>query len=357
MKATFNRATLLNALRLARRFASKEGELAYLKLDVAEDATTVSATNGNSGVVVGVDASKTASGAALLGKELVSFIRTLRDETITIKSDGEKLRVSSETSSFSATNPNPAAFPSVVIPESAAWYVTNAALLKEFLSKALVVARKSSPGLQSVLLDITHDRLHVVAATAHRLIECNDVIARSDGMEETARFCLELNDADRLLKTLPNRGTVRFRGTDDNRLVVTFHTTQCLFPLVYSPCHCWREVVPDPNPSAEARVDICLLRDHLGAFEGNDDQSGVRFTFQGYRLLLSNETELRCVPIVYNGPDAEIRLNAKYVLDFLRANLSRECCRLQINGHKDPVVFLTETENGASVRYVLMPIA
>ncbi len=368
MKINGNREQILQAFSAVAPVAPTRSPMPILqsvKLDVSESGVTLLATDTEVSIrhaVSGVEVS--APGAALLPvQRFGSILRESNDEVLSIESDGTKTLIRGERSRFNLPAENPTGFPSVADFDAPAYYEAPARLLKELIRRTIFATETESSryALGGVKLEWADGVLIALGTDGRRLAKMEGPVqavgepnALGDATIVPARALTMIDravsddDAEVQFAIRQNELLVR-----SPRVVINARLLEGRFPR-------WREVLPQRSDSA--KIDL-LVGPFLAAVRqamivNTQESRGVDFTFGGGNVMLNANVQEAGdshveLPIGYDGPDINIRLDPRYLADFLKVLDPERTFTLDVKDSE--AAALATTDDGYS--YVLMPLA
>lgn len=366
MKITCDRAKLLESFGLAATAASPRSPkpaLSCLKLVAGNDATTLTGTDLEIGVRVGVENVQVAAdGEALLPLGTVgAILRESSEDELTIEGDGGKMLVRGRWSKYQLPTIDPREFPELDKPPSGGCFV-SAGLLREMIRRTILAVENESGryALGGVLWEIESEKLTAVATDGRRLATlfgpargagANPAAGENPIVPARAMHSLERVLAD-------EEGEVRFVA-DGNSLWVEGAKVLFFGRLLEGRFPQWRDVLPKTPAKlhVELPVDQWLRSVRQAAVVTDKEHRGVEFSFETGRLVLSSQgpnlgdAQIE-LPISYEGPGQSVELDPVYVAEFLRVVDSQTSVSIELRDLDSPVLFTA----GDNYQYVVMPM-
>ena len=368
MKITCDREKLLAAFQMAAAVAparSPKPILQNVKLQVTENSSILMATDLEIGIriaVEGVDVSAAGSAILPIGR-FGSILRESSDTMLQIESDGQGTVVRGERSEFKLPGENPDEFPVVADFTEQKYHELPARLLRELIRRTIFATDNESSryALGGVLLEMTADHVTAVGTDGRRLAKMEApaksvgghqsgdtmTIVPSKAMQHIERSLIEA-DAEIQVAAHANEILVKTpRATIYSRLV------EGRFPK-------WRDVFP--NRSGVVKIELAVGPLHSAVRQAmivtSEESRGVDFTFKDGSLVLSGRAaelgQSRVeLPVAYDGPEVSIKLDPRYVNDFLKVLDPEGNFTLEIKDAESAAVCLTDDGYG----YVIMPLA
>ncbi len=367
MKFSCPREPFLEALQSAASVAatrSPKPVLQKVKLEVAPEAAYLLATDLELGIrirLAGVDVN-TPGEVMLPPTQLSQILREARDEQFALESTDQGARVRLANAEFQLLGEDPEEFPPVAQFEADSCYVVEGEAYAELVRRTAFAADTESvrQALSGVLWELEEERLIAVATDGRRLAKKEAPVQRAgtpaawpEDVIVPPRF-LQLTE-----RLISGEGQVEF-FVENNHIYVRFAHVAMHARLLEGRFPKWRDVFPSRSDARKTELVAGPLGAALrqaAALLGPDDR-GVLWQFEGGELVISGQGvevgqgQVR-LPVAWEGEKLVIRLNPKYVLDFLRV-LSPETS-LTAYFHSSDAPVLLETEDGSS--YVVMPMA
>jgi DNA polymerase III subunit beta len=355
-------AAFVRALALASRVAERKTTvpiLSNLKIETAgETKITVSGTDLELGLMVGVDASVIEPGAITIpARRLHDYVRLLPEGEVAIKTDEKSwASISSGKSRSRMAGMAAEGFPELpVMPDpQGGWPATD--LLRMLSRTEFAISKELSRfTINGVLLDAPGGDAtalaHLVATDGHRLAMVEFKCAQKYG-----RVLVPVN----VIRMLPSLGAESFTfAQDDNH--VWFLTNDGVLLLgrkLVGNFPDYQRVLPKSfeMTATLSRTDLAAALSRVAQF--SDERSRcTRFALRGNVLTLSAATaeageSTEDIPCTGSG-EIEIGLNAGYVQEFLSA-VDCDSIAISFNDAQSAVEFRIAGLD--DYRYVLMPM-
>lgn len=366
MKATFNRVELLSAfskMLLVAPERSPKPILKFVKLTVGGDATSLTATNLEMSLVLGLTATESALGSVLLPRCLEQFLIAAKDDCVNISTVDRKLIVACGEMQFESRPDDAGEFPDVQrFGGPRQKYEVAGASLNRLIDRTAFAADSESSryALGGVLFDCDGKRLIGVATDGRRLSKI-EFSAKSKGKwKPSDDSCIVPSEAIRVLAQLFDghagvaiecrTGSISFTGAD-----VSFaaRTIEGRFPK-------WRDVVcVNRNNYVSIQTPVSLLRDTITAvaFVTTPEFNGVEIEFDGsgkLRCSAGSGERGQATAIAVSshfGEAVSTLIDPKYIMKFLDS-LESDDVTLAF-GKPDEAIIL-RTDDGSE--YVVMPL-
>ncbi|NBW85864.1 MAG: DNA polymerase III subunit beta [Planctomycetia bacterium] len=376
MKIRSPREPILAALQTAAAVVparSPKPVLTNVKLEATKDSAVLSATDLEVGVRIEIEGVETsAPGAVLLPSgRLAAIVRESSPGTVfEISSDGTATVVKAPRSEFRLPAEDPLEFPSVAAFPQGPCFEISTPLVRELVRRTVFATDNESSryALGGVLLELSATSVIAVGTDGRRLAKMEGPAEAREGEApavqpivparamQLVERCLGAADAPVFVATRhvdnsPTRPTeilVRAGGT-----TVSSRLVDGRFPR-------WRDVFPD-RPDA-VRVSLVagplLAAVRQAAIVTSEQSKGVDFSFEQGQLVLfgrsaeSGESRVE-VPIDHAGATVRIKLDPRFVADFLRVLDGGTNVAVEITDAQSACVCRTEDGYG----YVIMPLA
>ena len=350
MKIEIQRESFLNVFSIAGSVAptrSPKPVLETVKIEVTQSGTTLLATNMDIGMRLEVpDVTVHQPGVALLPVSRLSpFLRESRDQTLSIDVSSEKIVLKGNQSQVTLQARNPDEFPPVATFEEESYNQVKSSVLKQIIHRTVFATDNESSrfALGGVLLEFEEQSMTAVAADGRRLAQMQGA------SEEVGEVNIESMPIVPMLAARSNDILVKNGGT-----VIYSRLVEGRFPK-------WRDVFPTNRPDA-AQIDLPVGDLHSAIRQAvvvaDADSRGIDFEFTNGTLVLglscANIGESRVeLPVNYDGPNLQITLDYRFIIDFLRVLDAMGTFSMEIE-NADRAALCTTSE---SYGYVIMPLA
>jgi DNA polymerase-3 subunit beta len=379
MRVSCDRLKLADAFAIVSALPTKghaREALQCVKMEVTPDVCMLSATNMETSIRLDLDGAtpleptpkKKTHGAALLNVGRVGqIIRETTDDQLQFADDGEQLLVSGKSSVFRLNSIDPKEFPS-----SPAWGDENEAGYVELQSRWLVEAIKRTVfatdpastrfALGGVLFELDQETgvLKLVGTDGRRLA-CVAGQAKVVGQMNSVSGSTIIPTAalNLIARTLARAETVKMSVVGNNAIFMVGKTTIST-RLVDGRFPNWRQVIPVRDNSSKIAMTVGPFHGVIrqAAIVADTESRGLDFQFTPGTLLLTAQTadlgrshvEL---PIGYDGERILMRMDYRFVCDFLKALDASQAFTLDVVSSTASA--LLTTDDGYS--YVVMPMA
>lgn len=368
MKLNCHRASLASALQIVSGVVptrTPKEILKNVKLDVDGGKAVLIGTDQEVGIRFEVNGVETDStGEVLLPTQrVVSILRELNDDHVTLEATERTLVIKGGQSEFSLSTEDPSEFPPVAAFEDQEYFTVTAPALREMIKRTIFATDTESTryALGGILLELSPERATLAATDSRRLavvsssaqvvgeinVENTTPVVPSKAMQLIERSLPDEEDAVALIAIHGNDVLVKCGGsTIYSRLV------EGRFPK-------YSDVIPD---NFESSVELVIGPFYSAVRQAqivtNEESRGVDFSFSNGKLTLASRAadvgqsnvEL---PIAYDGTEFTITFDPRFVADFLRILDGGTTVKLNLIDGESPAVFTTEDQ----YRYVVMPLS
>ncbi len=368
MKIACDREKLATAFQLAGSVAltrSPKEVLQNIKIEAGEDRVILMATDMETGIridVEGVDVQT--PGKALLHVGRVGMIlRESSDDQLTFESDGSSTKVKGLHSEFNLPSMNPDEFPTVVGFEEDKYHELPARLFKEMVKRTAFATDPDSSrfALGGVLLELNGEEVLAVGTDGRRLARVQGTGKSIGGHQTSGNSTIiptrSLTLMERSIGDKEEVVHIASRGND-----VLLRTGRCTIysRLVEGRYPNWRQVIPQRDNSVAIDMTVGPFYNVIrqAAIVADQETRGLDFEFGNGTLVLTAKTadlgQSRVeLPIDYDGEVIKLKLDYRFVSDFLKVLDSSTSFKLDVASSTQPA--LMTTADGYA--YVVMPMA
>lgn len=306
---------------------------------------------------------------ALPADKFVSFVRTLRDGTVSFAQKGEKINLSCGSARMTQNTMNVEEYPALKELEEKGGLDIEAATLIEMINEtSYSVSRdETRPALMGINWEITPDSLTLVATDAHRLArsrramgwtfnETKSMIVDTAGLRQLPRIVAGMKDDEE------SSGNVTvFLG--ENQLSFRAGQTVLHARLLEGPFPDYNAVIPKDNDK-----DVTVDKSDLGqairrvSIMADRITSQIRMGVESGRMEMSangadgarSEDE---IAVGYEGEAMEIGFNFNYLQDILK-NIKAETVILSLKDSQSAALIKPVSEDGqeTGLLCLLMPL-
>ncbi|MCA9134611.1 MAG: DNA polymerase III subunit beta [Planctomycetales bacterium] len=368
MKITCDREKLASAFQLAGSVAlarSPKEVLQNIKIEANEERVTLMATDMETGIRLDVEAVDVQTpGKALLHVGRVGMIlRESSDDQLYFESDGSATKIKGLHSEFNLPSANPDEFPTVVGFEEEKYHELPARLFREMVRRTAFATDPDSSrfALGGVLLELNGEDVMAVGTDGRRLARMSGT-GKSIGEHQTTGNSTivptrSLTLMERSIGDKEEVVHIASRGND-----VLLRTGRCTIysRLVEGRYPNWRQVIPNRDDSVQIDMTVGPFFNVIrqAAIVADQETRGLDFEFANGTLLLTAKTadlgQSRVeLPIDYDGEVIKLKLDYRFVSDFLKVLDPTAKFKLDIASSTQPA--LMTTDDGYA--YVVMPMA
>lgn len=368
MKIRSPKEPLLAAMQTAASVVparSPKPVLTNVKLEAEASGAVVSATDLEVGIRAGVEGVETlAPGAVLLpSSRLVAILREAAAGTVfEIESDGTAAVVKAPRSEFRLPVEDPLEFPSVATFPAGACHELSAPLMHELVRRTVFATDNESSryALGGVLLELSSSEVIAVGTDGRRLARMSGPCQIVGGDAADAQPIVPARAMQLVERSLSGADVPVHVAARTNEILFRTGGTTISARLVEGRFPRWRDVFPE-RPDA-ARVQLVagplLAAVRQAAIVTSEQSKGVDFSFEPGQLVLSGRSaesgESRVeLPIDYVGAPVRIKLDPRFVSDFLRVLDGGTALSVEIADSQSACVCRTDDGYG----YVIMPLA
>lgn len=368
MKITCDREKLASAFQIAATVANARSPkeiLQNVKIEAAEDRVTLMATDMETGIridVEGVDVQN--PGRALLPVARVGLIlRESSDQQLSFEVAGTETVVQGLNATFKLPSANPDEYPNVVGFEEEAYHELAARLFKEMVKRTSFATDVDSSryALGGVLMEMTGDEVLAVGTDGRRLARMLGTGKSVGGHQTSGNTTIiptkSLALMERSISDKEETIHIASRSND-----VLMRTSRCTVysRLVEGRYPNWRQVIPKRDQSVKVDFNVGPFFNAIrqAAIVADTETRGLDFEFGQGSLVLSAKTANLGAsriefPISYTGDAIRMKLDFRYVSDFLRVLEPEATCSVDIASATESALFTTED----GYAYVVMPMA
>lgn len=339
--------------------------LTNVKLEASREGTVILATDLEIGIRAAVEGVETESAGAVLlpSGRLAAILRETPAGTVfEIASDGTAASIKAARSEFRLPVEDPLEFPSVATFPEGACYELSTPLVRELVRRTVFATDNESSryALGGVLVELAAGSVIAVGTDGRRLAKMEGPCQVSGGEVAAAQPIVPARAMTLLERCLGGADAPVHVAVRDNEILVRTGGTTISARLVEGRFPRWRDVFPE-RPDA-ARVPL-VVGPLLGAVRQaaivtSEQSKGVDFSFEPGQLVLSGRSaesgESRVeLPIDHAGSPVRIKLDPRFVSDFLRVLDGGAALSVEITDPQSACVCRTEDGYG----YVIMPLA
>ncbi len=366
MKLICDRAKLLDAFSLASAVVPSRTPkpiLENVRLKVEDSRAYLEATDLEIGLRVeafGIQVQ--VPGEVLLPvRRFGPILREVPDETLVLEASGEQLVVRGSSSEFQLPTSDPLEYPPILSGNREGYVITTGKILHNLVRRTGFAIDPDSPhyALGGIYLEFGQDRIYAVGTDGRRMAaqegsarlvgepRVNSVVALPQALRLVDRA---VGSSDDSIHLSPQESVLEIWGE-------TFTVVSRLIEGRFPP---WREVLPKTPAPVRFSMSAGYLLGGVRQAQivADPNAPGVIFDLRPGRLVLSarghstGEGRIE-LTVEYEGQDARVRLNPKFLTDFLGTLDSETVLNVEFRGPRSPVLFTTED----GYTYIVMPMA
>ncbi len=366
MKLICERERLLQAFQIAAGVPvarTPKSILENLKLEAIGNVATLMATDLEMGVRIDVPGIQIDAGGSVILpiKRGGMILRESPDEKLTIESDGTMTRVYGQRSEFQLPTENPDEFPKVPPFQEESYHEVSARFFREMIRRTVFAtdAESSHYALGGVLIELAEDTMIGVGTDGRRLA-VQQGPATPIGGHKTVESTVIPSKAVQLMERAiaDNEDNIQLAARENSVVLKSRHST-IFSRLVEGRYPRWRDVFPSRGEMVKIEMPVgpFLAAVRQAAIVTSDERRGVDFTFSDGKLTLAGhgadigESHVE-LPIAYEGQEIPVKLDPRYLADFLRVLDPETAITLHIRNAQSAII--CDTSDNYS--YVIMPL-
>lgn len=368
MKISCDREKLAHAFQIAATVAnarSPKEVLQNVKIEAAEDRVILMGTDMDTGIrieVEGVDV-QTPGRALLQVARVGQILRESSDDQLQFEATSTSTIVKGLHSEFNLPSSNPDEFPNVVGFEEESYHELSARLFKEMVKRTSFATDPDSSryALGGVLLELVGEDVLAVGTDGRRLARMQGSGKSIGGHQTSGSTTIiptkSLSLMERSIGDKEETVHIASRAND-----VLLRTSRCTVysRLVEGRYPNWRQVIPKREGSVKIDFNVGPFFNAIrqAAIVADQETRGLDFEFGHGTLVLTAKTanlgQSRVeFPISYEGEAIRMKLDYRYVSDFLRVLEPDVTCTVDISSGTESALFTTSD----GYAYVVMPMA
>ncbi|MCA9191134.1 MAG: DNA polymerase III subunit beta [Planctomycetales bacterium] len=368
MRISCNREKLATSFQLAGSVAqirSPKEVLQYVKIEASESHVTLMATDMETGIRIEVDGVDVQSpGKALLHVGRVGqILRESNDDQLIFDFDGSRIQIKGLHSEFNLPSANPDEFPTVIGFEEENYHEIPARLFRELVRRSSFATDPDSSrfALGGVLFELSDEEIVAVGTDGRRLARMQGA-AKRIGENQTGgnTTIVPTRSLTLMERSIGDKEEVVHMATRSNDVLLRTSRCTIFSRLVEGRFPNWRQVIPVREDSAVINLAVGPFFNNLrqAAIVADLETRGIDFKFADGVLELSAKTaelgQSRVeMPIDYQGEPIRLKLDFRYVSDFLKVLDADANFKLDVISSKQAALFTTED----GFAYVVMPMA
>lgn len=367
MKLFCHRPTFTAAMQLVSAVVptrTPKDILKNVKLIAVDGTVTLIATDQEIGIryeVPGVEAD-TGGEILLPTSRVISILRELQDDGVTIEATSDQIKISSGTSEFKLASEDAAEFPPVASFDGDEWYTVPGKSLKEMIRRTAFATDVESTryALGGVLMEIEAAKMTLAATDSRRLAVVESPVTANGGVKPPETNPVVPTKAMTLVeRTISDDETGVDISVRDNEVLIRSGRATIYSRLVEGRFPRYADVIPKTSTE---KVDLVTAPFHGAIRQAqivtNEESRGVDFNFANDTLTLTSKAaeigqskvEL---PIGFSGDEITITFDPRYVAEFLRVLGPEKQVTLNLIDGENAAVFKTDD----NYTYVIMPLS
>ncbi len=369
MKIKCQRDKLFSAFQTAAMFApgrSPKAILQNVKLIASKDEVTLMGTDMEVGVrvhVEGVEVEGPGSAVLPVGN-FGSILRESTDDVLALDADANGTVIRGSRSEFKLPGADPDEFPNVASFEAPAYHAIAAPAFKEMISRTEFATEVESTryALGGVLIEFEPAKITAVGTDGRRLARQFAVAESVGGHKGPDSNTIVRTQSMRLIgRALADSDEFVHISARANDILVRTPRATFYSRLVEGRFPRWRDVFPQRTDSVKLNLVAGQIHTALkqAAIACNNDSRGIDTTLSNGTLILAAATadlgQARVeMPIAYDGETIVVRLDHRFLTDFLKVLSPEQVVTLDIENGETAAVFSVDDGNYG---YVVMPLS
>jgi DNA polymerase III subunit beta len=368
MKISCDREKLASAFQIAATVAnarSPKEVLQNVKVQATEESVVLMGTDMDTGlriVVEGVDVQT--PGTALLPVARVGLIlRESSDDQLHFETGGTSTVIKGMHSEFNLPSSNPDEFPDIIGFEEESYHEIPARLFREMVKRTVFATETDSSryALGGVLLEMVGDEVLAVGTDGRRLARMQGP-GKSVGGHQTqgSTTIIPVKSLSLMERSIGDKDEVVHIASRANDVLIRTSRCTVYSRLVEGRYPNWRQVIPKRDVSVKIDLNVGPIFNAVrqAAVVADQETRGLDFEFGKGSLVLTAKTsslgQSRVeFPISYEGEPIKMKLDFRYVSDFLRVLEPDAVCTLDIASSTESALFMTQD----GYAYIVMPMA
>lgn len=364
MKVTCDRGSLAESLNLAGGAVvnrTPKPVLLSIKLEADAEALTIAATDLEVALHLTVHQVQVHDPGTVLipADKLQAIVRESVDPTITIETEDDTAHIRGEDSHFKIYGHSPEDFPPIGTFTEEPDFEINSGELASLIHKTLFATAKETSryAINGVLIEREGKNLSLVATDGRRLALAKGTCSTSVEEATTAIIPTKaLNLLVRLLDDPSESVKVKIEG---NQIMFGAESATLTSNLVEGNFPPYRDVIPkDQDRKGTFTTEVLSSGVRRAALLTNEESKGVKFAFEGDKLVLSSrapemgEAEVSVPAESYHGESIEIGFNPHFIIDGLKA-ADEQQVTLEFKAPNKPGLL----RGSDGFLYVIMPVS
>lgn len=369
MKIHCNREKLAAAFQTAGMFAPSRSPKAILqnvKLLASRDQVLAMGTDLEVGVRVTVEGVEVETpGAAVLPvSNFGAILRESSDEKLILEATPNGLIVRGSRSEFKLPAGDPEEFPNVAEFAEEKYHAISAKLFREMIIRTEFATDTESSryALGGVLFEFEPSQITAVGTDGRRLARFVGTAEAIGGHKGSEGNTIVRTQSMKLLqRAITDSDEVVHLAARSNDLLIRTPRAVYYSRLVEGRFPRWRDVFPNRTDSTQIDVTVgpFFAAVRQAAIACDNDSRGIDCTFGEGNLVLAATTAQHGqsrieMPISYSGTPITVRLDHRFLTDFLRVLGAETVVTVDIENSETAAVFYTDDKRYG---YVVMPLA
>jgi DNA polymerase-3 subunit beta len=365
MKVTFTRKGFLQAFStVSSVIPSKTHQdiLRNVKLCSEGGRVTLLATDTIIGIRSEVDSVVVDSdGEVLLPADTVGAIfRKAQDDSVVLETERERLCVRTSHSEFRLSVGDPEEFPSVAIFDDDDYWIVSGRQLKQTIQRTVFATDVERPSyaLGGVLVEASATSMVLAATDSRRLAVAQAPCSRRGEPSAGQRPVVPSKAMQLIERSIHDEEQEVHLAFHPNDVLVRSGTSTIYARLVEGRYPEYQDVIPrDLSVSIDLKAGSFLRAVQEAMIVMSDDLDGARFAFQDGKLTITSvgagvgRSEVY-LPVSYNGEPVTLKLNPRFLEEYLQSLDQSARVALGIVNSRRPVVFHAD----GGYTYVVMPM-
>ena len=367
MKLNCEREKFLHAFQTAASVVpprSPKPILENVKLEAAPGRATLMATDLEIGIRIdatGVEV-QSPGDVVLPIRRFGAILRESSDAKLFLESDGTRTLVRGGQSEWQLPTQNPDEFPTVSPFEQERYHQMPARFFRELIRRTTFATDTESSryALGGVLVELTAQGIVGVGTDGRRLAKQEgpaEAVAGHETIENTVIPTRAMQLIERALAD--NEENIQL-ATSENQVQVKSQRTTIYSRLVEGRYPKWRDVFPKSQDTAKIELSAGPFHSAVrqAAIVTTDERRGVDFPFGEGKIVLAGhgaemgESHVE-LPIAYEGPEITVKLDPRFMSDFLKVLELEQTFTLHLRDAESAVVCYTDD----GYAYLIMPLS
>lgn len=353
---------LSKGLSLVSRYTSNKSQLPILAnvlIDAQAEGVTLLATNLEMGIRVDIGGKTEKTGQITVpAKNLTEFISSLSVETLELKSEGEKLKISGSKSSATFSTIDAKEFPIIPTPTGKNLDIDNQLIKQVAVEVAFSSATdESRPVLTGVKFEKQDKNLVVTATDGFRL--SRKTLLSTENFSLSTSLILPARTIMELARVGEEEKISMEVVSQNNQVIFTSGKTQIISRVLEGNFPDVDKIIPK-----EFRTQVTVDRSELlrtvraASIFARDSNNIIKLEIRNEKLEIrasggqTGESE-SIIDAEIDGEEIQISFNYKYILDFLSSQTSERII-MKFNEATTPAVFVAEKD--PSLIHLIMPV-